>query len=156
MMVREHLLELIVATSIVLLGLIIGWGAMSMPFGTAALPGPGFFPSALSVLLCGTGVLLMLRPLRNWASSQDQVLLTNKNGLVAMGALFAISFLFEPLGYFLATTLFLWILLWQWSPLNFLRAGIAAAASTFLLQLFFSDLLGVQLPSAPFMLFGAS
>ena len=95
---------------LLLLGAFATWEAARMPFGTAAMPGPGMMPMAL-------GVLLMLSPpvsscwncrprrrARSCASATRHVAL-------AVVAIVVAGLLFERAGFLITSSLFLFVML---------------------------------------------
>src|SRR3712207_2089207 len=123
-----------------------------MPMGTAFLPGPGFLPIVLATLP-GVGGLVLLGRSTLMILEVGEVRLGHLNIFVAFVTLCVCAFMFERIGYLLASGLFLFVLLWSWSPLGLWRSAIAAAGAAFLSSLFFTDLLGVSLPRLSIGLF---
>src|SRR5687767_10083551 len=89
--------EAAVGLALALFGIGLAFLAARMPAGSVSLPGPGFMPSALGVLLaivgfgCAASALL----------SKDATRTINLGGLKAWGALATLAvtaFAFEPLG----------------------------------------------------------
>lgn len=132
------------------------WGALAFPFGTAARPGPGFFPAAVGVFLCLVAAAFVARAL------QRQAILTVPAAPVARDArarvatttagLAGFCLLLPWTGYPLAALLFVALLLRRLGGARWARALVAAAASAALSYYVFAVLLGVPLPRG--VLFG--
>ena len=120
----------------------------SLPFGTIASPGPGFFPLTVAVAFAGMAVLLLVRrqtaevPLA-WPPGARLRL------LAVVAALFAFTALLEPLGFLAATFLLMLVLFrvveqHRWAIV--IAEAVAAAVAS---QVLFKTWLGVRLPPGP-------
>jgi hypothetical protein len=119
--------------------------AARMPRGTVALPGPGFYPGAVAVLL-GTAALVLLARARRDAGEEDRVALGHGPVLVILGGLAGVALLFERIGFLPTMAGFLLLLFRTLSPLGWGRSAAAAVAAALAAWLFFERLLGVTLP----------
>lgn len=139
------------AVALALLGLAAyaAWEAARMPGGTVALPGPGFAPLGLALLLAVTALALLGRALRR-APPDEAVPLGHPHVAVVLGGLAGLGLAFERLGFLLSMTLFLALLFRLLARRGWVAAGLAAVATTGLAWLFFARVLGVALPRGPF------
>jgi hypothetical protein len=140
---------IIVAAVLAGVGLVFAWQASLLDFGGLDLPGPGFFPLVLGVLVFALAALIAIEGLRS-AGGGATVELGHRDVLIVLAALVAVAALFEPLGAYLALGLFgavLLVLLARVSvPLAIASAAVAMVACWY----FFQVLLGLQLPRGPF------
>jgi hypothetical protein len=140
-----------VAVAVVLaaVGLIFVWQASLLDFGGLDLPGPGFFPLVLGVLVFALAVLIAIEGFRG-AGEGETVELGHRDVLIVLAAMVAVAALFEPLGAYLSLGLFGAVLLVVLArvavPLAIASAAIAMVACWY----FFQVLLGLQLPRGPF------
>jgi hypothetical protein len=120
--------------------------AWRMPAGSVSLPGPGFMPSAVGILLALAGFGCVVRTLL----AQDAAGTVNVGGLNAWGTLAMLAvaaFLFEPLGAPLTLALTMTALFRLAGGYSLVRCaifGVVAAAAAWLI---FTRLLGVGLPA---------
>ncbi len=138
--------EALAGAGLVLLAAYVIREASRMPAGTIALPGPGFFPMGLAVLLAVTGAGLALRALLRPGAGGQPVRLGHRHIAVTLLALAGVALLLERLGFLLTAGLFLLLLFRTLSGSGWLRAALAAAATTAAAYLFFHTALGVPLP----------
>jgi putative tricarboxylic transport membrane protein len=137
-------------TSVLFLGLAVGAfiESMRLPFGTVSAPAAGFFPSVLAVLLALTSLLACMAALRSGHKSVARAeRLTWKKLLLTVGSLLVFAFVFERLGYLVATFLFIIFLLRaveQKSWALAIAVGLSASVGSYLI---FGLLLGAPLPS---------
>jgi len=140
---------LLAAGALALTGLLFAWQASLLDLGRLGLPGPGFFPLALGVLLVVFAVVIGTQC---WlASAQDEPLeFGHPQVLITFATLLAVPLLFEPLGAFITLGLLsavLLVFIARVSPvLSVLWSGLGMAACWYLFQ----ELLGVRLPIGPF------
>jgi hypothetical protein len=140
--------EAAVALVLLALALYIVWTARTMPAGTIALPGPGFFPTAIGVLLAlvSIGVLVRLARQRDGARTT----FGHRDVAIALAALVAAAIAFEPLGAIVTLGLLLFVLVAAFARIALWRAAIGAVGGVALAWLVFVHLLGVQLPRGLF------
>jgi hypothetical protein len=131
------------------IGLVFAWQASLIDFGDLALPGPGFFPLVLGVLVFALAVVIGVRDWRQVASGET-VELGHRDVLIVFAALLAIPLLFEPLGAYATLGLFGAVLLVLIARRSFLIAGLSAVIAMAACWYFFQVALGLQLPSGPF------
>ena len=120
-----------------------------MPFGTAAMPGPGMMPMALGVLLMLSSAGLVVLELKAPATS-EVVRLGNRHIALAVAAIVVSGWLFERAGLLLYVVAV---------PVRDARRAVAARLVAVAARrggrdasrrsYFFSELLGVMLPPLP-------
>jgi putative tricarboxylic transport membrane protein len=140
---------IVVAAVLAGVGLLFAWQASLLDFGGLDLPGPGFFPLVLGVLVFALAVLIAIEGWRG-AGEGETVELGHRDVLIVLAALIAVAALFEPLGAYVSLGLFGAVLLVVLArvavPLAIASAAIAMIACWY----FFQVLLGLQLPRGPF------
>jgi Tripartite tricarboxylate transporter TctB family len=140
---------IVVAAVLAGVGLVFAWQASLLDFGGFELPGPGFFPLVLGILVFTFAGLIGIEGLRGGGEG-GTVELGHRDVLIVFAALIAAAALFEPLGAYLSLGLFgavLLVLLARVSvPLAIAAASVAMVACWY----FFQVLLGLQLPRGPF------
>jgi hypothetical protein len=138
-----------VAILLAVIGLVFAWQASLLDFGGFDLPGPGFFPLVLGVVVFAFSTLIAAEGFRG-AGEGETVELGHRDVLIVFAAMIAVAALFEPLGAYLSLGLFGAVLLVVIArvsvPLAVLSACIAMTACWY----FFQVLLGLQLPLGPF------
>ena len=138
-----------VAAALAFTGLLFTWQASLIDFGDFALPGPGFFPLVLGVLVF---VLAVVIGVGDWlqTSSQETLELGHRDVLIVLAALLAVPLLFEPLGAYVTLGLFGAVLLVLIARVSLLVAGLSAIIAMAACWYFFQVALGLQLPTGPF------
>ena len=139
-----------IVTSI--LFLILAFGAfiesMKLPFGRVSAPAAGFFPAVLAVLLALTSLFTIVEAL---GGSHEGVAqgepLTWKKIVLTLGSLLVFGFVFERLGYLLATFLFIIFLLRAVERQSWGLALSVALLASLVSYLVFGLLLGTPLPA---------
>jgi hypothetical protein len=138
-----------VAALLAVIGAVFAWQASLLDFGGFDLPGPGFLPLVLGVVVIALSTLIAIEGFRG-AGEGETVELGHRDVLIVFAAMSAVAALFEPLGAYLSLGLFGAVLLVVIArvsvPLAVLSACIAMAACWY----FFQVLLGLQLPRGPF------
>ncbi len=145
MALSAHRFETAVGLALAGLGVALAVAASQMPKGTVALPGPGFVPLAIGVLLTFAGLGCAGRALA--ASTPETVGLGGLRVWGTLATLVGVGFAFEPLGapitLALAVTLFV-RLLGDYSIARSAMIGVIASAAAWLV---FARLLGIGLPA---------
>jgi putative tricarboxylic transport membrane protein len=137
-------------TSVLFLGLAVAAfvESMRLPFGRVSAPAAGFFPAVLAVLLAITSLLACVDALRSEDKSVAQAeRLTWKKLLLTVGSLLVFAFVFERLGYLVATFVFIIFLMRaveQKSWALAIAVGLSASVGSYLI---FGLLLGAPLPA---------
>jgi putative tricarboxylic transport membrane protein len=138
---------------------VIAFLSLRLPLGDVRqafdLPGPGFFPLALGVLLAILGTFLLLKPLvegRKTGERQQEpetaepIFWMNKRAFSVLVSLVVYSALFERLGFLFSTFLFLVLLFRGISSQKWTTSLIAAVGVSLLSYLIFDTWLMAQLP----------
>jgi hypothetical protein len=138
-----------VAGVLAAIGLLFAWQASLIDFGDFALPGPGFFPLVLGVLVF---VLSAVIGVEDWLGmgSQETIELGHRDVLIVFAALLVVPLLFEPLGAYATLGLFGAVLLVLIARVSLVVAGLSAITAMVLCWYFFQVALGLQLPIGPF------
>jgi putative tricarboxylic transport membrane protein len=140
---------IVVAAVLAGVGLLFAWQASLLDFGGLDLPGPGFFPLVLGVLVFALAVLIAFEGWRG-AGEGETVELGHRDVLIVLAALIAVAALFEPLGAYLSLGLFGAVLLVVLARVAVPLATASAAIAMIACWYFFQVLLGLQLPRGPF------
>ena len=140
---------LVIAAVLMLLAAFFAWQASLLPFGTFELPGAGFFPLVLAVLLFGFCAAIGADLLRA-THIEEAVELGHRDVLVAVAAMLVVPVVFESLGVYLTLGLFTAALLVFVGKVPLVRAVPASALGMLGVWYFFKNLLGLQLPGGPF------
>jgi hypothetical protein len=137
-----------VAAVLAAIGLIFTWQASLIDFGDVALPGPGFFPLVLGVLVLALAAVIGVR---DWfRTGGETVELGHRDVLIVLAALAAVPPLFEPLGAYATLGLFGAALLVLIARCSLVIAVLSAAIGMAACWYFFQVALGLQLPIGPF------
>jgi hypothetical protein len=137
-----------VAAVLAAIGLIFTWQAALIDFGDVALPGPGFFPLVLGVLVLALAAVIGVR---DWfRTGGEAVELGHRDVLIVLAALAAVPPLFEPLGAYATLGLFGAALLVLIARCSLVIAVLSAAIGMAACWYFFQVALGLQLPIGPF------
>ena len=140
---------LMAAGALALTGLVFAWQAARLDLGHMGLPGPGFFPLALGLLLV---VFSGAIALAGWlAPAKDEPLeFGHPQVLITLAALLAVPILFEPLGALIALGLLTAALLVFIARVLPVLAVLCSALGMAACWYLFQELLGVRLPMGPF------
>jgi hypothetical protein len=141
--------ELLAAAALFAAGLFFAWQSAAMPFGRVGLPGPGFFPFVLGLLLSLCALAIAARILRAPAAG-EHVDLGHRDVLVVFAALIGAALGFERLGAYASLGLFTAAVLVLVARLSLLRAVLAAIVGMVAVWAVFHVVLKVQLPAGPF------
>ncbi len=123
--------------------------AAPLDFGRIGLPGPGFFPFALGVALCGVALAILFVAVRSQAAS-EAVFLGHRDVLVALAALVGVALAFEQGDAYLVLGLFVTTLLLLVARTTLWRALLGASLGMVLVWAVFRVALGVRLPTGGF------
>jgi hypothetical protein len=140
---------LLAAGALALTGLIFAWQASLLDLGQIGLPGPGFFPLALAVLLVVFSAAIAIEG--RLASSKDEALeFGHAQVLITFAALLAVPLLFELVGAYITLGLMSAVLLVLIARVSVLLAIVSSAVGMAACWYLFGELLGVRLPTGPF------
>jgi putative tricarboxylic transport membrane protein len=124
--------------------------SVGLPLGRWNEPGPAVFPLALSILLCASGVFWFIRGKDKGEKKESSggvgFFQKYKTPLQIIGLTAAFIIALEPLGYVLASTLYIFILFFWVSRYRLWIAVILALAFGAGSWLFFEKLLVTPLP----------
>jgi putative tricarboxylic transport membrane protein len=139
-----------IVTSILFLILALGAfvESMKLPFGRVSAPAAGFFPAVLAVLLALASLFAFVEALRG--SHEDAVQgesLTWRKIVLTLGSLLVFGFVFERLGYLLATFFFIIFLLRAVERQTWGLAISVALSASLVSYVVFGLLLGTPLPA---------
>jgi hypothetical protein len=137
------------ALALCVLGLAFALAALELDFGSVGLPGPGFFPFVLGVLLAGFSAVAAVGAMRNPDGRDETVALGHRDVIIALLALVGVALAFEPLGALLTLGLFAAALLVLVGRVSLPLAALAAVIGMLAVWYFFKVLLGLQLPNGP-------
>jgi putative tricarboxylic transport membrane protein len=144
---------LLTAGALALIGIVFAWQAALLDLGHVGLPGPGFFPLALGLLLVVFSAAIALE---GWLSSTKEsaegepLEFGHPQVLITLAALLAVPILFEPLGGLIALGLMTAVLLVFLARVPPLLAVVWSALGMAASWYLFGELLGVRLPIGPF------
>jgi len=136
---------ILIAAVLAAAGLVFGWQASLLDFGTVAMPGPGFIPLVLSLATIALGGIIAIMEWL-WAGSGETLELGHRDVLIVFAAMVAVPPLFEPLGAYVTLGLFGAVLLVLVARTSVAVAGVAAIAGMAACWYFFEVALGLQLP----------
>ncbi len=139
-------------------GLLALWDASDLPmFGQNHVPGPGFFPKVLAILLTVLGVLLAVTALRGQPAEivedSEGAAAPNRAGRVRAVAVLIALAIFGPLvsviGYVPAMVLLVLVVLYGIEGRRDLRSAVAALAIPVATFLLFAHVFAIPLPAGP-------
>jgi hypothetical protein len=140
---------LLAAAALALIGLIFAWQASLLDLGQIGLPGPGFFPLLLGVLLVVFSAAIAIEG--RLGSSKDEPLeFGHAQVLITFAALLAVPLLFELVGAYITLGLLSAVLLVFIARVSVLLAIVSSAVGMAACWYLFGELLGVRLPTGPF------
>ncbi|HEY7382855.1 MAG TPA: tripartite tricarboxylate transporter TctB family protein [Beijerinckiaceae bacterium] len=138
--------EVVVGLALVAFGVTLTALAWRMPAGSVSLPGPGFMPSAVGILLALTGLGCTLRTMTA-NDAPGTVSLGRLNAWGALATLAVVAFLFEPLGAPLTLALAMTALFRLAGGYRLVRCALSGVIAAAVAWLVFTRLLGVGLPA---------
>ena len=145
MKVDERKGNLILSGIIFAIGIYVVAEARSMPYEDATVPGPGFFPLILGVMLCGVSFALMAKSLL-----QRRVLPSLQIGHFSMVpillGLLLLAGLLERVGFLPTVSLFIFLSLNTLSDAKWWLCILWGILAAFAAYSFFHLLLGIALP----------
>jgi hypothetical protein len=130
-------------------GLLFAWQASLLDFGGIGLPGPGFFPLVLGVVLTAFSAVIAAERWREPAENET-VELGHRDVLICLAAMLGVPILFESAGAYVALGLFGAVLLVFIGRISVPLASVSAVMAMAACWYFFQELLGLQLPLGPF------
>jgi putative tricarboxylic transport membrane protein len=140
---------LLAAGALALIGMIFAWQALLLDLGQIGLPGPGFFPLVLAVLLVVFAAAIAIEG--RLASFKDEPLeFGHAQVLITFAALLAVPLLFELVGAYITLGLMSAVLLVFIARVSLLLAVVSSAVGMAACWYLFGELLGVRLPTGLF------
>jgi putative tricarboxylic transport membrane protein len=136
-----------VAVVFLFVSLWIGLEALQVPFGSFRMPGAGFFPLLLGVLLGILALVLLGMSLLGGADGAIRVGATRPEILSLIGTMFASVWLFERAGYLLTMALFLGVTMKALGKTGWTVAVVVALIGSAASYLLFGHVLMIALPA---------
>ena len=147
--VPTRLGELIAAAALFASGLFFVWQSASLPFGRVGLPGPGFFPFVLGIVLSALALAIGVQIWREHPAD-EHIALGHRDVLIVFAALIGTCLGFERLGAYASLGLFTAVCLVLVARMSLVRAVLSAALGMVAVWAVFNVALGVVLPTGPF------
>ena len=138
--------DLIISAALCAIGIFVVTKARAMPYGEATVPGPGFLPMILGVLLIGISVILGIKAFLS-KKNTARVQLGHRSMVSILVALVLLAGLLERAGFLPVMTLFVFLSLKTLSSLKVWKCFLWGLAAAFAGYGFFGLLLGIPLPS---------
>jgi hypothetical protein len=127
---------------------VVGHAAL-LPFGRVTLPGPGFFPFALGVVLALFALAILYETLRDKADGKA-VFVGHRDVLITLAALVGVAAAFEQADSYLTLGMFAAVLLLFIARAALWRVALGATLGMVAVWLVFRLALGVRLPAGEF------
>ena len=134
------------AVALLASGLFFVWQAALLPFGRVGLPGPGFFPFVLGIILGLFALAIVYSALRSDEGNGEAIFLGHRDVVITLAALAGLALAFERIGAYAALGLFTAALLLLVARSALWRVLLGASLGMVAVWLFFGMALGVRLP----------
>lgn len=92
------------------MGAFLAWQSVGLSVGSPRVPGPGFFPFCLSLVLVGASFIILFQGMKRSPHAPEKGLKRSRVA-IALAAIFAFPLVMEPAGYLVSTFLLMWLLL---------------------------------------------
>jgi hypothetical protein len=138
--------EAIIALTLLATAAFFIWQSALLPFGRVGLPGPGFFPFALGIVLAGLTLAILVRTLQNRGGDVETIFLGHRDVLIALLAMAGLAFAFERIDSFVVLGAFAASLLLFVARTTLWRVVLGVTLGMVAVWLFFGVALGVRLP----------
>jgi putative tricarboxylic transport membrane protein len=139
--------EALVGVALLLLAVAVAWTGWRMPRGDGpGIPGPGFMPWLLGLLLAMASAALLAQLWRRRGEERQPVSVGGFHIWLSLLALIGLALALEPLGYIISAAVFLCMLFRAFSSLGWAGSIAAAVAAALVSHAAFVRLLGVTLP----------
>jgi len=138
--------DLIISGMLCAMGIFVILQARVMPYGEATVPGPGFLPMILGVLLLGVSLILGTKALL-YRGNPARVKLGHRSMVSILVAMVFLAGLLERAGFLPVMTLFVFLSLKTLSRLRWWMCLLWGLVAAFAGYGFFCLLLGIPLPS---------
>jgi hypothetical protein len=146
--VSARLGEMAMAGVLLAIGLFFAWRATMLPLGRIGLPGPGFFPLALGILLSGLSLAMLY-----WATREDRaavIYLGHRDVLIVFVALLGLAYAFEKADTYVTLGAFTAVLLLLVARAPLWKVALGVIFGMIAVWLVFKVALGVRLPAGDF------
>lgn len=131
-------------------GIAFAWGATAYNFGSAARPGPGYFPFGLGILLAILGAIVLLKSLTVDTPDGDPIEKFAWRPIIVITlSLIVFGFALPKLGMFISLPLLVVIASFAGDEFHPVEVAINATALTVGSWLIFSKGLGLTIPLLP-------
>lgn len=144
--------ELVMASALIAAAVFFVWQSALLPFGRVALPGPGFFPFALGIILAVLGSAIIAHRLLHESESAKIVFIGHRDVLITLAALAGLAAAFEHMDAYVTLGLFTAVMLLFVARTGPWRAALGAVLGMVGVWLMFRMALGVRLPASDFWL----
>jgi len=137
--------DLIISGGLCAMGIFVILKARAMPYGEATVPGPGFLPMILGVLLFGISVILGIKALfSRW--NPVSIHLGQRSMVSILIAMVLLAGLLERAGFLPVMTLFVFLSLKTLSRLRWWMCLLWGLVAALVAYGFFGLVLGIPLP----------
>jgi hypothetical protein len=143
--VSARLAGLVAALAFLATGVFFAWFSALLPFGRVGLPGPGFFPFVLGVVLALLALAILFQAWRA-PGGGEPIFLGHRDVLIAIAGMAGVAFAFEQVDSYLALGLFSAFLLTFVARAALWRVVLGAVLGMVAVYLFFGVALGLRLP----------
>ena len=140
--------EAAIALALLVLAAFVIHAASKMPAGTVALPGPGFFPTVLGILMALVSVGIIAGV--GLDDDDGRPVATARQTLIAAGVLIGAALLFERIGAIVTLAALLGVLFYVLGRLPWWKAAAFGLAGGLVAWALFVRILGVGLPGPGF------
>jgi putative tricarboxylic transport membrane protein len=130
----------------VAMGVFLAWHSVKLSVGSPRVPGPGFFPLCLSLLLIFIAAIIFFQGLKK-KSDPPEIGLRRSRVAIVLGAIILYAFVMESVGYLISTFLLILLLLRIMVKKAWWYGLGVAGAVTLVSYLLFRVWLQVLLPS---------
>jgi heme A synthase len=137
--------DLIISGGLCVMGIFVILKARAMPYGEATVPGPGFLPTILGVLLFGISVILGIKALLS-RGNPARVQLGHRSMVSILAAMVILAGLLERAGFLPVMTLFVFLSLKTLSRLRWWMCLLWGLVAALVAYGFFGLVLGIPLP----------
>lgn len=148
--VSARLGEAIMALALLAAAVFFIWQSALLPFGRVELPGPGFFPFALGIVLALLALAILYLTLRDKVGDAVAVFLGHRDVLVALAALVGVAAAFEQVDSYVTLGVFTAVLLIFVARASLWRVALGATLGMVAVWAVFRLALGVRLPVGEF------
>ena len=140
--------EIVMAAALFGAALFFVWQSLYLPFGGIGLPGPGFFPLTLGIVLAFLALIIFARVYAEPGGAP--IHLGHRDVLIVFAGSAGVAFTFEALGAYVSLGALTAVLLLTIAKSALWRVALGTVLGMAAVWLVFKILLGVQLPTGPF------